>query len=267
MQNNYFFGAFIQLSQKIAKFVLYNSVVKHISFEFMAKKHVSELKPIDEVLSFWDVLTPDERQFVRNNYTVHHFRKNEIIHYENDIPTHMMILESGKVKVSKSGVGSRLQIIRMLKPGEHFSYRAIIANETYNTNVTAFESSTVYMIKADIFLSILRHNNAFCYRFLEEVASDLAASDARTVNLTQKHIRGRLAEALLILKRNYGMEEDGATISIYLSREDLANLSNMTTSNAIRTLSNFVNEHIIAMDGRKLKIIDEDRLWKISKMG
>jgi CRP-like cAMP-binding protein len=102
---------------------------------------------------------------------------------------------------------------------------------------------------------------------LEEIASDLGASDARTVNLTQKHIRGRLAEALLMLKKNYGMEEDGATISIYLSREDLANLSNMTTSNAIRTLSNFVNEQVIAMDGRKLKIIDEERLVRISKMG
>ena len=99
------------------------------------------------------------------------------------------------------------------------------------------------------------------------LATDLAASDARTVNLTQKHIRGRLAEALLMLQKSYGMEEDGATISIYLSREDLANLSNMTTSNAIRTLSNFVNEHVIAMDGRKLKIIDEEQLVRISKMG
>ena len=148
-----------------------------------------------------------------------------------------------------------------------FGYRAIIANEPYNTNVSAFEASTVYMIKADIFISILKNNNAFCYRFLEELATDLAASDARTVNLTQKHIRGRLAEALLMLQKSYGMEEDGATISIYLSREDLANLSNMTTSNAIRTLSNFVNEHVIAMDGRKLKIIDEEQLVRISKMG
>lgn len=233
----------------------------------MAKKHVSELKPIEEILSVWDVLTPDERQFVKHNYTVHHFKKNEMIHCEGDTPTHMMVLASGKVKVYKEGVGSRSQIIRMLKPGEYFGYRAIIANQTYNTNVMAFEASVVYMLKAEIFLSILRHNNAFCYRFLEELATDLAASDARTVNLTQKHIRGRLAEALLILKKNYGLEEDGATLSIYLSREDLANLSNMTTSNAIRTLSNFVNEHIITMDGRKLKIIDEERLRRISKMG
>lgn len=233
----------------------------------MAKKNFVVTKPIDEILTVWDVLTPDERQFLKNSFTVHHFKKNELIHCEGDIPTHMMILASGKVKVYKEGVGSRAQIIRMLKPGEHFGYRAIIANEPYNTNVTAFEASVVYMIKSDIFLSILKHNNAFCYRFLEELATDLGASDARTVNLTQKHIRGRLAEALLMLRKNYGLEEDGATISIYLAREDLANLSNMTTSNAIRTLSNFVNEQIIAMDGRKLKIIDEERLIRISKMG
>ncbi len=233
----------------------------------MAKKSYSPPRPIDEVMTVWDVLTPDERQFVRNNHSIQRFKKNEIIHCEGDTPTHMMIIESGKVKVFKEGVGSRAQIIRMLKPGEHFGYRAIIANQKHNTNVAAVESTNIYLIKADIFLSILKHNNAFCYRFLEELASDLGMSDARTVNLTQKHIRGRLAEALLMLKKNYGMEEDGATISIYLSREDLANLSNMTTSNAIRTLSTFVNEQVLAMDGRKLKIIDEERLIRISKMG
>jgi len=233
----------------------------------MSKKNVPELIPIEEILTVWDVLTPDERQFVKNNFTIHHYKKNEIIHCEGETPTHMMILAAGKVKVYKEGVGSRNQIIRMLKPGEYFGYRAIIASGNYNTNVSAFESSVVYMLKSDIFISILRHNNAFCFRFLEELASDLADSDARTVNLTQKHIRGRLAESIIFLKQNYGLEEDGATISIYLSREDLANLSNMTTSNAIRTLSNFASEHVITMDGRKLKIIDEERLRKISKMG
>ena len=233
----------------------------------MAKKNQPELKPIEELLSSWDILTPDERQFVRNNYSVHHFKKNEMIHCEGDVPTHMMILADGKAKVFKEGVSSRTQIIRMLKPGENFGYRAIIANGTYNTNVAAIEASVVYMLKADIFLSILRHNNAFCYRFLEELASDLAASDRRSINLTQKHIRGRLAESLLQLLIKYGLEEDGATISMYLSREDLANLSNMTTSNAIRTLSNFVSEQLITMDGRKLKIMDVEKLRKISKLG
>ena len=233
----------------------------------MVKKLYSDLKPIEDVFPGWDTLTPDEKRFVKNNSTVQYHKKNEIIHSEGDTPTHMMVLANGKAKVYKEGVGSRTQIIRMLKIGEPFGYRAMIANEVYNTNVAAFEPAAVYMLKGDVFISILRHNNAFCFRFLEEIASDLANSDSRTVNLTQKHIRGRLAEALLFLKKSYGLEEDGATINIYLAREDLANLSNMTTSNAIRTLSSFVNEHIIAMDGRKLKIIDFEQLIKISKMG
>ena len=103
--------------------------------------------------------------------------------------------------------------------------------------------------------------------FIKQLSIDLGIADERTVNLTQKHIRGRLAESLLFLKESYGLEEDGSTLSIYLSREDLANLSNMTTSNAIRTLSQFATESLITIDGRKIKIIDEEKLKKISKIG
>jgi len=233
----------------------------------MAKKTFADLKPLEEIFTGWDTLTPDERVFVKNNTTVQYFRKGQMIYSEGDTPTHMLMLAHGKVKVYKRGIGSRTQIIRMLKAGVPFGYRALIANEMHNTNVSASELSAAYLLKANIFIAILRNNNAFCFRFLEELATDLADSDSRTVNLTQKHMRGRLAETLLLLKKNHGMEEDGATINIYLSREDLANFSNMTTSNAIRILTGFVNEYIVAIDGRKLKIIDEDRLYKISKTG
>ncbi|NLI72304.1 MAG: Crp/Fnr family transcriptional regulator [Bacteroidales bacterium] len=226
-----------------------------------------DLIPVEDVLTFWDILTPDERNFIKNTLSVQHFKKNEVIQREGDKPTHLMILASGNVKVSKMGTNNRIQIVRILKPGEHFGFRAIIANEPNSTTVTSFEESMVYSICAEHFISILKNNNAFCYRFLEELAFDLAKSDARTVNLTQKHIRGRLAGALCALIENYGLEEDGATISIYLAREDLANLSNMTTSNAIRTLAIFANEGIIALDGRKIKIIDMEKLQRTSKYG
>ena len=103
--------------------------------------------------------------------------------------------------------------------------------------------------------------------FIRQLSIDLGISDERTVSLTQKHIRGRLAESLIFLKESYGLEEDGSTLSIYLSREDLANLSNMTTSNAIRTLSQFATERLITIDRRKIKIIEEEKLKKISKIG
>ncbi len=80
-----------------------------------------------------------------------------------------------------------------------------------------------------------------------------------------KNTRNTITLEHSVLK-TYGLEEDNA-INIYLSREDLASLSNMTTSNAIRTLGNFVTEKVITLDGRKIKILDEERLRKISKLG
>ena len=221
----------------------------------MVKQQKEEVDLSASLSEVWRVLTDKEREILRSNSTIQHFKRNELIYCEGDEPKDMMCLLKGKVKIYKDGVGGRSQIIRMIKPVQYFGYRASFAQEDYLTNASAFEASTVCMIP-----------NLAMF-FIRQLSIDLGISDERTVNLTQKHIRGRLAESLLFLKDSYGLEEDGATLSIYLAREDLANLSNMTTSNAIRTLSTFVAERIIALDGRKIKLIDEDRLKKISKMG
>ncbi|MDR2138045.1 MAG: Crp/Fnr family transcriptional regulator [Tannerella sp.] len=215
----------------------------------------------------WRVLTGQEREILRRKSTIQQFRRNEMIYCEGDEPKYMMCLLKGKVRIFKKGVGGRSQIIRMIKPIQYFAYRAYFAREKYLTAASAFEASAVCVIPMTVVESLIRANSNLAMFFIRQLSTDLGIADERTVNLTQKHIRGRLAESLLFLQECYGMEEDGATLSIYLSREDLANLSNMTTSNAIRTLSTFVAEHIIALDGRKVKIIDEERLRKISLLG
>jgi CRP-like cAMP-binding protein len=123
------------------------------------------------------------------------------------------------------------------------------------------------MIPREVIKTLIRNNSELAWYFIHKLSVDLGIADKRAVSLTQKHVRGRLAESLLFLRDNYGMEEDGATLSVHLSREDLASLSNMTTSNAIRTLSWMAQEKIIELDGRKIKIIDDTYLTSLSKNG
>ena len=113
----------------------------------------------------------------------------------------------------------------------------------------------------------MRSNPELSISIVKSFATELGFSNDRTVTLTQKHIRGRLAESLIFLKDTYGYEDDEKTIKIYLSREDVANLSNMTTSNAIRTLSTFAQEEVISIDGRKIRILDLHKLERISDLG
>ncbi len=233
----------------------------------MAKVNHSNIHIPELITDMWAPLTEEQREYLSDQFTLQSYKKNEVIHCEGETPTHMMCLLSGKVKIYKDGVGGRSQIIRMIKPVEYFGYRAYFAKQDYVTAAAAFEPSIICLIPMTAIESLVKQNNELCQFFIRQLSIDQCNSDERTVSLTQKHIRGRLAESILVLKENYGLEEDGSTLSIYLSREDLASLSNMTTSNAIRTLSQFATEKLIAIDGRKIKIIDEEKLKKISKIG
>jgi CRP-like cAMP-binding protein len=234
----------------------------------MVKKETLKENEVKQHLgTLLSLLTDEEIIELQENISIQRYKKNEIIYKEGDVPTDLLCLLNGKVKIFKDGISGRTQIIRVIKPVEYFGYRAYFANQNFITTAAAFEPTLICKLPLTIINKWLTTNNSLSFFFIRQLAVDLGISDQRTVNLTQKHIRGRLAEALLFLVDCYGLEEDEATLSIYLSREDLANLSNMTTSNAIRTLSAFATEKIIAIDGRKIKIIEIDKLKKISKIG
>jgi CRP-like cAMP-binding protein len=233
----------------------------------MSRKALSIAEVLPQLSDVLDLLTETQRTVLLPQLTLHVYRKNEIIYSEDETPHYLYCLIQGKVKVYKEGVGGRSQIVRVVKPVEYFGYRAAFAGQDYVTSAAAFEPSVIVLCPIKAMVMLLKENASLSWFFIQRLSANLGRADERTVSLTQKHIRGRLAESLLFLKDSYGLEEDGSTLSIYLSREDLANLSNMTTSNAIRTLSVFAAEHIVAIDGRKIKIIDEQKLQKISKIG
>lgn len=212
-------------------------------------------------------LTEEQYRTTTAMVSLRQCKKGETIYSCGEMPQYMYCLLEGKVKVYKYGIGNRCQIVRVMKPVEYFGYRAYFSNGCFVTTAETLEPSLLAMIPLTAIKHLILTNASLGWFFVQQLCDELGRSDQRTVNLTQKHIRGRLAETLLALKDRYGLEADGYTLSIYLSREDLANLSNMTTSNAIRTLSLFAADGIIAVDGRKIKIINEEQLMQISKLG
>lgn len=221
----------------------------------------------EDLAAIWSILDGDEKRRIIDAFTLHHFKKNQIIYAENENPEMLWCLLKGKVKIFKDGIGGRVQILRLIRPVQYFGYRAYFAKEPYVSSASAFEASTLGAIPMSLVEELIHNNRDLAWFFIHELSRNLGGSDTKIVNLTQKHIRGRLAEALVVLRDNYGYEDDDSTLRIYMSREDLANLSNMTTSNAIRTLSGFVAEKIITVDGRRICILNEPMLRKISKFG
>jgi CRP-like cAMP-binding protein len=212
-------------------------------------------------------ISKEHKDYLLENTETKVYKKNDLIFLDNAKPLGLICLIEGKVKIFKEGAGGRDQIIRLSRPGGFIGYRALFAEQNYHASAVAIENSVVCTIAKNAIFSVMKNDPNLTFTILKSLATELGLSNMRTVSLTQKHIRGRLAESLLFLIDTYGYYEDGITIKVLLSRDDIASLSNMTTSNAIRTLSTFAAEKIIALERRKIKIIDLKMLQKISNKG
>lgn len=233
----------------------------------MAKSNITNEEVLQMMPKFEQTLTEEQRSLVIQNIRIQIYKKHEKVYHESERAHDLFLVVSGKLKIYKEGSGGRTQIIRVALPKDILGYRPYFANQEYGMTAEAMETATVAQLPLTMLNDMMHTNAELACFFVYELAHHLGTAHERTVNLTQKHIRGRLAEALIFLRDAYGLEEDGCTLSIYLSREDMASMSNMTTSNAIRTLSAFAQEKLVAIDGRKIKLIDEEGLERVSKFG
>lgn len=238
----------------------------NIETDLMAsRKKIYNTKQVIENLELWQSLTKEEQEYLESNIEFINYKKNSIIYSDGEEPTKLLGVLNGFVKINKEGIGVRSQIVRIIKPNELFGYRAMFAGEKYITTAYAVEATTIFAIPKEVITKLLSENAKLAFEFIRFLSIDLGISDSRGIVLTQKHLRGRLAETILHLKENYGTLEDGSTLVLNLSREDMASLSNMTTSNAIRTLSQFSTDGLVSVNGRSIKILELELLQRIAK--
>ena len=76
-------------------------------------------------------------------------------------------------------------------------------------------------------------------------------------------MKDRLAEILLLIASDFGVEEDG-TLKLNVTREDLSNFVGTATETLIRLLSDLKNEGLVEVKGRKIKLLNRDKLKKMA---
>lgn len=202
---------------------------------------------------------------ISSNHKV--LKKGEIIFEEDNEPVGLIYLLSGSAKVFKVGTGEREQIVRLVKPLSFVGYKALFAEKSHTTNASALEESEIIIYNKNELNRIIDSNPAFAKGIIKALANELAFNYNRIINLTQKHIRGRLAETLLLFRDLYGFEADGKTLKARYTRDNIAHFSNMTTSNAIRTLKKFSDEKLIQAEGKRIILLNISKLENISKQG
>lgn len=194
------------------------------------------------------------------------YKKGQVIFNEGAHPFGLYCINEGKIKISHKGQDGREVIIRLAKPGDLMGYKALLSGNRYHASAVALEDCSVCFIPRDLILNIIKKDNSLSMGMLNLLSSQLRVAETQVAHLAQKPVRERLAEALLFIRETYGMEQDNCTLNVRLSRDEIANIVGTATESTIRLLSEFKKDGIIELEGKKIKVLDYNKLTRTANL-
>ncbi len=196
----------------------------------------------------------------KTSYTI---KKGEPIFEEGEVTNGIYCIKDGVCKLSKLSDNGKDQIVKLVKPGELLGQRSMISDEPANLSAVALEDMEVCFIPRSEVMQFFTQNNQFSMNVMRTICDDLKGADDHMVNMAQKTVRQRLAETLIYLEDTFGKNEDG-TLRIQLSREELAGMIGTATESCIRLLSELNKSEYIELIGKKIKLLDKNKLKRLT---
>ncbi len=210
-------------------------------------------------------LSRDEIEIINYEKEFRHFSRGEILYSEGNRISGFYCINKGIIKIFKTGIDGKEQIIRFARRGDIISYRSVLSNEPACTSAKVIEEASVCFIPSNVLINFVRENPTFAMEVMKMTCHELGEANSYITDIAQKTVRERLAEVLLHLINDFGVDEQNY-LRISLTREELANIVGTATESVIRLLSEFRSDKLIELNGRKIRILNKKMLEKISNV-
>ncbi|MCE5347943.1 MAG: Crp/Fnr family transcriptional regulator [Bacteroidales bacterium] len=215
--------------------------------------------------SIFKYLSPDELVTLNYEKDFRKYVRGDILYQEGNRISGFFCIHSGIIKVFKTGFDGKEQIIRFAKKGEIIAYRSVLSNELACTSAKVIEDCQVCFIPSEILISFIKTNSTFALELIKLACHELGEANSFITDIAQKTVRERLAEILLLLINDFGIDQE-QNLQISLTREELANIVGTATESVIRLLSEFKSDRLVELNGRRIKILNKKGLEKISNV-
>jgi CRP-like cAMP-binding protein len=215
--------------------------------------------------SLFKHLSPEETEKLNYQKDFRQYKRGDILYNEGTRISGFFCINSGIIKVFKTGFDGKEQIIRFAKRGDFIAYRSVLSNELACTSAKVIEDAQVCFIPSEILLELSKENSTFALELLKLACHELGEANSFITDIAQKTVRERLAEILLLLVHDFGLDNN-QYLNISLTREELANIVGTATESVIRLLSEFKNDKMVELNGRRIRILNIKALEKISNV-
>ncbi|MDR1666805.1 MAG: Crp/Fnr family transcriptional regulator [Bacteroidales bacterium] len=210
-------------------------------------------------------ITAEEFKRIEKTSVYLKFKKGEIILKQGHPPTHVAFLQSGIVKFNFSSEATGKNTILTLVSAPKILGGANLFYKDNNLfSMVAVEDCEVFLIESNVLFELLKSNGRFAVALFQLASEMFKSSILNFISVANKQKEGRIADVFLYLSQDVYFHN---SFNLSLTRKELAEFACCSVENIIMTLSKWQQEGIISISGKKMEIIDMNKLKQISKIG
>lgn len=189
-------------------------------------------------------------------------RRRQLLFLEGNRATHLFVLRSGRVKLSRHDTGGTEHIVDVLTSGDLFGAEALFGEE-YGTSAEAMTEVEVCVGTRAEVEALLDVAPSFGMSLARYLSSQLDLARARQACLGTVGARARLAAWLLNEVRRRGPQADSTPHDLTLA--ELGAILGTSPETVCRTLGDLRQRAIVAVEAGEIRIVDPARLARLAR--
>jgi len=200
-------------------------------------------------------LTEPELAFLAERALPRHYSAGENVFGEGEPCSGLYVVESGHIRIFKSSVGGREQVLSIEGPGSSVAELPVFDGGNYPASVSAVDDTTLLFVRKEDFHALCLDSPQVALKVLRVVGARLRRLVGIIEELSFTTVRHRLASFLLRLARTEGRRTpEGVEFTLSVSNQELASQIGTVRELVSRNLSRFQSEGMLKIDGRNVII-------------
>lgn len=207
---------------------------------------------------FFCAVKEPQLSFVDEKKSHKSYKKGHVLFERGSTPEGVYCVIKGITKIETENEEGKTHILRLVGPGNLVGYRALFGKKKYEARAVVHEDSEICFIPKDVIFEIVEKDPQYTLKFLEMLSEDIKQAESRLCSATDKATPARVAETILFLHTHYDPIKPW-------TRKDIADWAGTTPETVMRQISAFEDEGVLGSEGRKVVILNKDRLKDLAE--
>ena len=207
--------------------------------------------------SFLERLVPEDRDALMALGRRRSVRRSTTLFTEGDTSDRVVIVSSGRVKVSYFTEDGREVVLAVRGPGEILGEFSAIDGEPRSATAAALDEVEALVIGADDFRDFVRRRPSAAFALLELLVSRVRDADRKRIEFSAYDTIGRVARRLVEMAERFGTpDERGTKIDLPLSQDELAGWTGASREAVSKALQHLRGRNWIETGRRNIIVLD-----------